>query len=93
MGEKAEGSRERAPLSNWSSQSGSMGGGQGGEREGGILFKRRGECKGVGGRAAVSTGLGLRTDGVEGLATRMGKPGSGGKNQQDRRGVQKPRLR
>ena len=46
VGEKAEGrSRERAPLSNWSSQSGSMGGGQWGEREGGILFKRRGECR------------------------------------------------
>lgn len=40
--------RERLCV-NWSSQSGSMGGGQGGEREGGILFKRRGECEGVGG--------------------------------------------
>lgn len=44
-----------------------------------------------GGRAAVS--MGVRKDGVEGAATRMGKPGAGGKSQQDRRGVQKPGLR
>ena len=43
------------------------------------------------GRAAVSSGV--RRDGVEGAATRRGKPGVGGRNHQDRRGVQKPRLR
>ena len=42
------------------------------------------------GRAAVSSGV--RRDGVEGAATRRGKPGFWGRKHKDRRGLQKPTL-